>query len=56
MERDPVRMRGEIEIQAENDDSKEDVTRPKPPMQRPRALESNAPGRFVAHRNYLILR
>jgi len=42
-------MRGEIEVRAQDDDSKEDVTRPQSKVQRPWALEPNASGRLVAH-------
>jgi hypothetical protein len=40
---------GEIEIEAENEDGKEDVTRPQPETQRPRALESTTSDRLVVH-------
>jgi hypothetical protein len=46
-------MRGEIEIDAENKDGKEDVMRPQPETQRPRALESATSDRLVVHLSYL---
>jgi hypothetical protein len=46
---------GEIEVYAQNEDGKEDVTRPEPVTQGPRALESNASGGLVAHLSCLII-
>jgi len=45
----PVGMGGEIEIEAEYEDGEEDMARPRPVTQRPRALESNTSGCFIAH-------
>jgi hypothetical protein len=44
----PVGMGGKIEIEAKYEDGK-DMTTPQPVTQKPRALESNTSGCFIAH-------